>query len=400
MKRTGIPHEREAQFRHAVRTLLARPLLVAGLADEQDFRLVRAYAAELRSWFDRETGWRLLVDAHSARLFKTTAGTDDTRPARDSRSQAPFGRRRYVLLCLALAILERAESQITLGRLAEDLLVAAAVPDIAGTGITFNLERRDERSDLVAIARLLLDWGALRRVAGDEDAYLGQAGDVLYDVDRRVIAGLLASTRGPSTIDAIPFEQRLEALLAEPRPDTEELRNRALRHALTRLLLDEPVVYYRELGPDELSYLQRQRSQILARITEATGLVAEVRAEGIAMVDPDDRLTDVRMPAQGMQSHLTLLLAEFIAAHPDGVRLSALHEQTRTLAQRFKSVWRKDATEAGAEHALVDHAVEALRALRLLAVGTGTDPVVTARPAINRYALAEPNVRRSTVELL
>ena len=34
------------------------------------FRLVRARAAELRGWFDRNTGWRLHVDADVARLFK------------------------------------------------------------------------------------------------------------------------------------------------------------------------------------------------------------------------------------------------------------------------------------------------------------------------------------------
>lgn len=389
MRRAALPDEHEAQIRYAVRALLARPLLLAGHGDERAFRLVRTHAAELRAWFDRETGWRLHVDAHSARLFKTAVVTDDTRPARD-RGHAPFSRRRYVLLCLSLAILERSESQITLGRLAEQLLVAAAEPDFATAGITFNLDRRDERSDLVAVARLLLDWGALRRVAGDEDAYLAHAGDVLYDVDRRVIANLLASTVGPSTVDADCFEDRLAALLAEPRPDTEELRNRALRHALTRRLLEEPVVYYDELSADELAYLRSQRSQILGRIAEVTGLVAEIRAEGIALVDPEDELTDAKMPAQGMQSHLTLLLAEFIAAAPDGVRLSQLHEHTRQLAVRYKAYWRKDATEPGAEFSLVAQAIEILRALRLVTVQPGPDPLVVGRPAIHRYRVVEP----------
>ncbi len=400
MRRTGIPQEAAAQFRHAIRVLLARPLLLAGNTDEHDFRLVRAHSADLREWFDRETGWRLVVDAHSARLFKSVAGTDDTRPARDTRAFTPFSRRRYVLVCLCLAILERAESQITLGRLAEQLLVAASEPDLVAAGIRFSLERREERSDLVAVARLLLHWGVLRRVAGDEEAYLGQAGDVLYDVDRRVIASLLTGARGPSTVSATTYEDRLHVMLSEPRPDTEELRNRSLRHTLTRRLLDDPLVYYSELGPDELAYLTRQRSQIIGRITEATGLVAEVRVEGIAMVDPDDQLTDVRMPAQGMQSHLTLLLAEFIAGHPDGVRLTGLHEHTKTLAQRFKSVWRKDVTNAGAEHGLVREAVDALRALRLVFVDSGDDPIVRPLPAISRYALAEPSHGKSTVELL
>jgi len=399
MRRAALPDEHEDQIRYAVRALLARPLLLAGQGDERAFRLVRTHAAELRAWFDRETGWRLHVDAHSARLFKTAVVTDDTRPARD-RGQAPFSRRRYVLFCLSLAILERSESQITLGKLAEQLLVAVAEPDFAEAGITFNLDRRDERSDLVAVARLLLDWGALRRVAGDEDAYLVHAGDVLYDVDRRVIASLLASTVGPSTVQADSFDDRLAALLAEPRPDTEELRNRALRHALTRRLLEEPVVYYDDLPPDELAYLRSQRSQIIGRIAEVTGLVAEVRAEGIALIDPEDALTDAKMPAQGMQSHLTLLLAEFIAAAPDGVRLSQLHEHTRELAVRHKTYWRKDATDPGAEYSLVAQAVEILRALRLVTVQPGLDPLVIGRPAIHRYRVLEPRrpASESTLE--
>lgn len=406
MRRSAIPEEHEAQVRQAVRTLLIRPLLVAGqglnapaagAGDEQAFRLVRAHAAELRAWFDRETGWRLYVDAHGARLYKTGVATDDTRPARD-RGQVPFGRRRYVLLCLSLSILERAESQITLGRLAEQLLVAASEPDFAAAGITFNLDRKDERSDLVAVARLLLTWGALRRVAGDEDAYLVRVGDVLYDVDRRVIASLLTGAVGPSTVDASAFEERLAALVAEPRPDTEELRNRALRHTLTRRLLEEPVVYYDDLSPDELAYLRSQRAQIVARISEMTGLVAEVRAEGIAMVDPDDELTDVRMPAQGTESHHTLLLAEHIAAQPDGVPVSRLEELTRELARRHESYWRKDATRPGAEHALVALALEALRSLRLITVTPGDDPLVVGRPAIHRFKVAQPQVASSTVE--
>jgi hypothetical protein len=114
-------------------------------------------------------------------------------------------------------------------------------------------------------------------------------------------------------------------------------------------------------------------------VAEATGLVAEVRAEGIAMVDPEDELTDIKMLAQGMQSHATLLLAELIAARPDGVRRSDVGP--------------------GSEYLLVANALASLRALRLISLDHGDaldrldrrdEPLVTARPAIARYALAEP----------
>ena len=385
-----------AQLQKAARLLLARPLLVAGLTHEEEFRLVRACATELRDWFDRETGWRVTADAQTIRLVKLTADPhDQTHPARDPRAKAPFSRQRYVLVCLALAALERADGQVTLGRLAEDVVLSAADPILVQTGFTFTLDRRERRADMVAVVRLLLHWGVLRRVAGDEDAYLGTSGDVLYDVDRRVIARLLASSRGPSMISEHDHVARLRALTMEVVPDVEDARNRALRHRLTRLLLEQPVVYYDELSEGERVYLTSQRFAILGRISQLTGLVAEVRAEGIAMVDPVDELTDVRMPAEGMQSHLTLLLAEQIAAADGGVRVSELHRRTRQLAHEHRSYWRKHATDPGAEVDLVAAALDALRALKLITVEPADDPLVIARPAIARYALAEPNIRES-----
>lgn len=128
---------------------------------------------------------------------------------------------------------------------------------------------------------------------------------MLYDVDRRISGGLLATSRGASTVTAASFEERLTALAAEPLPETDDLRLRSLRHAMTRRLLDDPVVYYADLTEAERAYLVSQRVSISRRITELTGPIPEMRAEGISMVDPDDTLTDVRMPEQGTDGHVT-----------------------------------------------------------------------------------------------
>ena len=69
----------------------------------------------------------------------------------------PFSRRRYVLACLALAALERADAQVTLGWLAERVLALAADPGLADAGFAFALDSREERADLVVVVRLLLD---------------------------------------------------------------------------------------------------------------------------------------------------------------------------------------------------------------------------------------------------
>ncbi len=105
-----------------------------------------------------------------------------------------FDRERYVLLCLACAVLERAESQITLRALGERLLESAADPELASQGFTYTLESARERRSLVGACRLLLELGVLARVAGDEEGYVNQSGDVLYDVHRRVLARLPAGT--------------------------------------------------------------------------------------------------------------------------------------------------------------------------------------------------------------
>ncbi|MCI4045943.1 TIGR02678 family protein [Streptomyces sp. TRM75563] len=381
-----------ADLRKAARALLKHPLLLARGRDADEFRLVRRHAPELREWFDRNTGWSLHVDAGTARLRKIPGVlTDATHPAREaSRGATPFTRRRYVLLCLALAALERGEAQIALGRLADQIVLDVADPRLAATGIEFALERRDERRDLAAVVRLLLDLGVLRRVAGEEDAYVSGAGDVLYDVERRVLAGLLASRRGPSTVHAESLDDRLAELVAETALDSDELRFRAVRRSLTRRLLDDPVLYYDDLTDAELGYLTRQRGFLIAKITEMTGLVAEVRAEGIAMVDPDDDLTDLRMPEQGTHGHVTLLLAEHLASAAGPVTLDGLALRVRELAAQHGGFWSKSARDPGMEAELVEQAVARLTALGL---ATRTPNGIAARPALARYAVGETVIR-------
>ena len=381
----ALAAQRAEEIRRGARALLRRPLLRAG---SEEFRTVRQHAAELRTWFERNTGWALLVDAEVARLRREPGrGTDPTHPARDRRTGLPFSRRRYVLVCLCLAVLERAEHQIALGRLAEQVVLSAADTALDEAGVVFTLTDREQRTDLVAAVRLLLDWGVLAKVAGDEDAFLKSAGDALYDVDRRVLAGLLVSRRGPSTVRAAGFEERLAELGAEVLPDSDELRNRALRHTLTRRLLDDPVLYADELSDAERTYLTTQRGALTRRISELTGLVAEVRAEGVAMVDPDDDLTDLRMPEQGTDGHVALLIAEHLAGRGGTVARDELHLLVTGWALEHAGFWRRSAGVPGAEVELVEQAVARLTALGL--VSEDSAGAVRGRPALDRYRVGE-----------
>jgi uncharacterized protein (TIGR02678 family) len=385
-----IPAEERAQRRAALRALLAKPLLVAD-TDGETLVLVRRHLPELREWLNRETGWRLVADSETARLFKTVPELSDASHPALGIHKEPFGRRRYVTLCLALSALARADAQTTLGSLADDVLTSAAEPELAATGFTLTLDNRSDRSDLVAVVRLLLGWGVLSRVAGDEDAYLSAGTDVLYDVRRPVLGALLSGVRGPSTVTAPAFDDRLAELTAEPVAESDELRNQALRRRLTRRLLENPVVYYDELDEDERAYLLSQRHAITRRIEEATGLVSEMRAEGIAMVDPEDELTDVRMPEQRTDGHVTLLVAEYLADR-DRATLNELHAFVRRAAAQHQGFWRKGVTEPGAETELLAIALEKLAALRLVSLDP---PDVRSRPAIARFALDQPTIRET-----
>ncbi len=388
--------KRDAERRQAVRALLRHPLLTPARPDPAGFVLVRRHSEWLREWFGREVGWSLAIEPTLARLRKVVAsvgdGTRGAVPATGPRT--PLSRRRYVLACLALATLERADAQVTLGRLTERVLALAADPELASAGVTFTLDSREERADLAAVARLLLGLGVLTRVAGDESAFVNRSGDVLYDVDRRVLAALLVTRVGPSTVTARLLDERLAEIVAEPRPDTEDLRNRAIRHRLARGLLDDPVLYFDDLTPDELAYLAVQRGLLLRRLTDGSGLVAEVRAEGIALVDPTGEATDVGMPDEGTDGHVTLLVAELLAGVTGGAELTVrqIEEYVADLAVQHRAHWRKTAAEPGAQRELT-----ALALTRLLALGLvrWDGDAVTPRPALARFAYAPVTVGRT-----
>lgn len=400
---TQLEHVIAGERQQALRALLQRPLLSAAGSPPAEFGLVRRHAAWLREWLARHPGWSLQIDSETARLRKTPADlADATRPAREPTSDLPFSRRRYVLLCLALAALERADRQTTLGRLAEAIVgFAAADPALAATGMSFTLAGQDQRRDLVHVMRFLLDLRVLVRVHGDEQQYLAARGDVLYNVNRPALAAMLNVRRGPSTIDEPALDRRLEAVVDEPVPDTDEGRNRRLRSQLTRRLLDDPIVYYDALTDGERAYLSSQRAFLLGQIEEATGLVPEIRREGIAMVDEGGDLTDLGLPEEGTEGHLTLLVAEHLArsARRDGpvvVGHAALRRHVADLIARHRAHWRKDVSEPGAEIALTEQTIERLEALRLV---RRTDEGVVPLPALGRYAL-DPHAEAVTGDLL
>jgi uncharacterized protein (TIGR02678 family) len=392
------------EFRTSVRALLMTPLMSPA---HEDFAAVRRHADELRDWFARETGWILHVEREGARLFKQPANLADP-----TRGLPDYDCRRYVLLCLACAVLERADPQVTLRVLGEKLLLLAAEPALASLGFTFTLSAQHERRELVAVCRTLLALGVLQRVAGDEEGFVqvgGDQADALYDVQRRALAGMLAAVRGPSTWKAeeapVTLDERLRALVEEHVADSDEGRRTATRRHLARRLLDDPVVYTEMLEAESRAYFINQRGAMAARLCEAAGLDAEQRAEGLALVDESGLLTDVAMPAEGTDAHATLLVAEYLAANQrqrqtDRAESAQLFAETtraddiadflRGAKTRYGRYWRKSAREPGSERELAAIAIERLEKLHLVAHHADT---VRPLPALARFALGEAEVR-------
>lgn len=388
--------------RTALRALLMQPLMSPA---HDAFSAVRRQADWLRDWFSREAGWVLHVEREGARLYKRPADLQDA-----TRGLPGYDRRRCVLLCLACAVLERADPQITLHLLGERVMALAAEETLVARGFEFTLGSATERRELVAVCRTLLELGVLQRVAGDEEGFVrsegdaaGTQADALYDVQRRLLAGMFAAVRGPSTWTAddapVELEDRLQALVSEHMADSDEGRRTALRHQLARRLLDDPVVYTEALDTETQAYFANQRGVMAARLCEATGLTAEQRAEGLALTDETGTLTDVAMPAEGTDAHVTLLVAEHLAARAREAGSAALTTETavaafvRDAADRFGRYWRKSAREPGAERELAQTALERLDKLHLVVREAGQ---VRALPALARFAVGSADVRAAS----
>lgn len=390
-------HERRTAMIHLLRLSLLRPMGNTAGA----FQLARRHGDWLKKWFMEKPGWHLRIDSRCARLRKTPASgalSDSTRGGSDPHTRQPLTPRRYGLLCLALAELGRLGSQATLGDLAKRIVLQMnhmnTKPQEVGANDgdrhNFTLQSRGEREDLVHAVRLLVGLGVLTRIDGDEQGYIAnRKRDVLYNIDRESVSAMLNVRRGPSTIQASTLDNRIDGITEEPRAEGDHARREHCRQNLYRQLLEQPVVYFDELSAAERDYLTSQRATLCRTIEQATGLIREVRREGIAMVDEDGKLTDSQVLDPGTDGHAALLVAGYCAqalrADETVVNRAALERYMAQQIKAHRTYWRKDATLPGGEVALVDHALLRLESLRLVRIHDGT---IEPRPAVARYAVA------------
>ncbi|WP_344344015.1 DUF2398 family protein, partial [Kitasatospora putterlickiae] len=283
-----VPQDRSAattaaERRIAARLLLAHPLVTASGPHADGFPLIRRHRDWLAERFDTLLGYPLVVGPWHARLHKAGPGHGAVRRLEHPNTGAPFTPGGYARLALVLALLVDAPEHLPLGRLLEALRAADPAPATA-TGDPAGL------TDLAMALAVLVDWQVLADVPAD----LGDTSAVLT-VDRELARAVPA---GPPALadDAADLIRRA----AEAEPGT----------AVRRRLAETPAVLAADLPEDQRAWLRDHRHSGPAALADLLGLEAEHRAEGVALLDPAEELTDLALSGAGTAAQAALLLVE------------------------------------------------------------------------------------------
>ncbi|MFF7312058.1 TIGR02678 family protein [Streptomyces sp. NPDC008137] len=284
-----------AERRTAARLLLAHPLVTSSGPHSDAFPLIRRHADWLAQRFQQVFGYRLLVEASYARLFKAGLGTGSGHRLVRPSTGTPFSPRTYAYLALALSVLVTAPEQLLLSQLVADLRAAAvdAGIEIADTG------RQAERRTLAAALRQLVDWGVLTETDGQVAAVAEErGGEALLTVDREIARVVVAGPLSQSRDGADLVRRAADPGFGGPRT------------YVRRRLVETPVVHLDDLTDTEREWLRTRQRREAQAFSELLGLEAEIRAEGIALVDTEDELTDLHLPGTGTVAQAALLLLE------------------------------------------------------------------------------------------
>jgi len=358
------PHAPGEQ-RLGARHLLQHPLTVAE-ADPDVFRLIRRHEEQLDRWFTQRLGYRLQVTSDTARLSKL--GWVSNRPLLTG-SDRPFHHLEYVLLVLTLASTIAGPAVVSLRDLVDKVRSAAADAsvDLADDGI--------QRRAQVVVLRWMIDHGLAEELHDRVDAYKDDAeADAVLRTrpDRIALLPLpvLHGLGGDTTAD--------EFLASADRRD-------ARRTWMRVRMVEDPVLYRDDLDGDEWDELRRRRGDDARFLEEMFGLVAEARAEGIAAVDPDGRLSAVRFPATGTVGHAALL---FIAAIHDRYQRewapsTSAVELIEELTAPHRNRWKVDLVER--PDVLFDQVCDLLVSLRLAEVRSELEPAVRLLAGAARF---------------
>jgi len=328
-----------AEYQQAARLVLLHPLITASHPDRTALPLARKWARQLRTDFAEVLGYTLVSTGETVRLRRVQDTLDSTRPAL-TRARRPFDRRRYAYLVLTLSALGRSGSQVALSELAD--AVAAEAGRIDGLGM--DTGRKADRDAFVDAVAWLEARGALRMADGSAAEWVNdpERAEALYDIDREIVAAVYAPSRVLQHLSSVT-----ELLNGADRDGPAQginaqginaQRRRSARRA-RRLVLEHPVVYYADVDPGLRGQL---RSAALTEDLERlTGLALERRAEGVALVNAGQRLSDLTFPGTGTVAQAALLLCARIAGYLQRNRARVEHLPAATAAERLAEAARR-----------------------------------------------------------
>ena len=323
-----------AEYQQAARLVLRHPLITASYPDRTALPLARKWARQLRTDFAEVLGYTLVSTGETIRLRRVQDTLDSTRPAL-TRARRPFDRRRYAYLVLTLSTLGRSGSQTALGELAD--AVAAEAGRIDGLGM--DTGRKPDRDAFVDAVAWLEARGALRMADGSAAEWVNdpERAEALYDINREIVAAVYAPSRVLQHLSSVT--ELLNGTDGDGPAQGINAQRRLNARRARRLVLEHPVVYYADVGPGLRGQL---RSPALTEDLERlTGLALERRAEGVALVNTGQRLTDVSFPATGTVAQAALLLCARIAGHLQRHRARMEHLPAATAAERLTEAARR-----------------------------------------------------------
>lgn len=269
-----------AERRAAARLLLAHPLVTATGPNAEAFALIHRHARWLADHFERLLGYPLTVAEDFAHLRKAGAGPGALH--RLDLDGTPCRPETYAALTLALSVLVTGPEQRRGGQLAEAVTAAAGA---AGIG------EQVGPAPVAAALTLLARWQVLTATG----EVTGGSGD---DTAATAADGLLVHRELAAALGAVPSEAGAPAV--------------DVPVAVRRRLAETPVVLLSELTALEREWLWDARQREAETFAEFLGLTAEIRREGIALLDPAGELTDLRLPSPDAPAHAALLLVEHL----------------------------------------------------------------------------------------
>lgn len=313
-----------------VQALLNRPFLHRQ-QDTELYLVARENYKALRDWFYERTGWALILTREFVRLEKI--------PGKWQRWMAITGfrdGRDYGYFTFGLWYLEGLGDghQFLLSEMVE-----AIQQHLVAAGIFVDWTVYEHRLAMARALKKLRDLDALQAVDGDESEWArsGNEADVLYqsshmaryllqrlpedimsyhgvsDLDRRKV-GEMDDMVNDSALN--PSQPTAQSDVADAgsgyQPEALDSQSAAAlqrRHTVMRRLLEEPVVYDWQWTEDERRYVQTQRSFLISRVNEFTGLEGRRFREGLVFTWPELSAEMDLFPTQGVLSDIIILLS-------------------------------------------------------------------------------------------